>query len=262
MKRGLLALGFLFLAVSVSGQATPEKPQYFLIHEEMAKPSMLQQYEGASRDIVATFKEKSADPKVFNVNVYMATDFRYLYVVPIANWAGLDAFQQSWMALSQTVGKDRWRDLMTRGNNAMSSYNEFVIMRRPDLSYTPASPRLKPEEQPFVHMMFYYLDPARSDESEQIAKDYVALFKAKNISDAFSIFQFMSGNDLPVLLATTRAKSAADFYANDEKVNAMLGADVRALQARALAITRKFEVRDAMYRPELSYPGPAAATAK
>ena len=262
MKRGLLALGFLFLAVSVSGQATPEKPQYFLIHEEMAKPSMLQQYEGASRDLVAAFKEKSADPKVFIVNVFATTEFQYLYVVPIANWGGLDVFQQSWMAFGQTVGKERWRDVMTRGNNAMSSYNEFVIMRRPDLSYTPASPRLKPEEQAFVHMTFYYLDPARSDESEQIAKDYVALFKAKNISDAFSIYQVLSGTDLPILLATTRAKSAADFYANDEKVNAMLGADVRALQARALAITRKLEVRDAMYRPELSYPGPAAAKAK
>ncbi|MGZ5494045.1 MAG: hypothetical protein ACXW3E_11550 [Thermoanaerobaculia bacterium] len=262
MKRDLLALGLLFLAVSASGQATPEKPQYFLIHEEMAKPSMLQQYEGASRDILATFKEKSADPKVFNANVFSTTEFQYIYVVPIANWGGLDVFQQSWMALSQTVGKDRWQSLMTRSNNAMWAYNEFVIVRRPDLSYTPANPRLKPEEQPFVHLQFYYLDAARSEESEQIAKDYVALFKAKNISDGFSVYQVLSGNDLPMLIASSRAKSAADYYANDEKVNATLGADVRALQARALAITRKFEVRDAMYRPELSYPGPAAATSK
>jgi hypothetical protein len=36
------ALGLLFLSVSASGQATPEKPQYFLIHEEMAKPDCRQ----------------------------------------------------------------------------------------------------------------------------------------------------------------------------------------------------------------------------
>jgi len=262
MKRALVSLCLVFLPLSVLAQNAPPKPDLFLIHEEIARPSMLSQYESTTRELFNIFTEKNADPKVFGMNTYTTTDMHYIYVVPIANFGALDTFQQSWMTLGQAVGKDRWRDLMARGNAAMSSYNEFVVARRKDLSYMPETPRLKPSEVRFIHWSFYSIDAAHTDESEQVAKDYAAMFKAKNISDPFTVYLAMNGNDLPLLVVAVPAKSAADFYTEDEKVNAMLGADIRPLQARALAITRKYEVKDGMYRPELSYPMPAAMTMK
>ena len=259
MKTALVSACLLLLAFAANGQPAPGPgAQMFLIHEEIARPSMLAQYESTTRDLLGAFTEKNADPKIFGMNLFVTTDMHYIYVVPIANWAALDTFQQSWMAISQAVGKDRWKDLMTRGNAAMSSYNEFVVMRRPDLSYVPATPRLKAGEVRFIHWQFHYLDAARADEAEQIAKDYAALFRAKNISDPFTVFMAMSGNDLPLLVVAIPAKSPSDYYSNADQVNAALGADVRPLVARAMAITRKYETRDGTARPELSYPLPAA----
>ncbi|HEX9163438.1 MAG TPA: hypothetical protein VF980_17155 [Thermoanaerobaculia bacterium] len=257
MRKALGAGCLLLISLSAAGQgtpATPPRPGYVLIHEEIAKPSMLVQYEATTRDINKALTDTHADPKNFAMNLYVTSDMHYLYVWPIANWAAIDAMQQNFVSLGQTIGQDRWRDLMNRGNSAMYSYNEFVAQLRPDLSYVPATPRLKPEERRFVHWIFYYVDAAHMQEAEQVAKDYAALFRAKNIADPFTTYQVVSGNDLPILVAAVPAKSAADYYANDEKVNAALGADVQPLAARALAITRKYEVRDGIYRPDLSYP--------
>ena len=85
--------------------------------------------------------------------------------------------------------------------------------------------------------------------------------KAKNIADPFTIYQALSGNDLPLYVVAIPARSAADFYMTDEKNRTAMGADARALDARALSFTRKLDFRDATYRPDLSYPMPAATTA-
>lgn len=261
MKRVYVPLCLLFLAVSGQAQMAPAPPapQLFLIHEEIAKPSMVMQYEGITRELLSTLAEKKADPKVMTMNLFTTTDFHYVYVVPIANFGGIDAINQQFANVAQATGKDRWQDLMNRGNSTMSSYNEYVVMRRPDLSYVPAEPRLKASEVRFSHWAFYYLDASKPmDAIEQVAKDYASLFRSKNVPDPFTIYMAMSGNELPLLIVSVPGRNAADFYAEQERVGAMLGADVRPLEARAMANTRKYEVKDATYRPELSYPMPMA----
>lgn len=255
MKRALVL--FLLLApVLAFAQATPPKPQLYWIHEEIARPSMLAQYETVTREILTAFTEKKADPKVFGMQLFTTNDFHYVYVVPISSWGAMDSWDANWKAIGDSIGKEKWKDLMTRGNSAMASYNDFIVMRRDDLSYAPATPRLKTDEHRYFRWEFYYLDPARAEESEQLAKDYAALFKAKNIGDPFTIFMAVSGHDLPLLIVAVPGKSEADFAAEDDRVNATLGNDVRPLQQRALAITRKFEVKEGTFRPELSYPMP------
>ncbi len=88
------------------------------------------------------------------------------------------------------------------------------------------------------------------------------MFKSKNIPDGYNIYMGMLGTDLPVLLASISAKSESDLVAADERTNTTLGANVRPLQQRAMAITRRFERREAMVRPDLSYPMPTATAAK
>lgn len=259
MKKALAIVGLLFLALPIFGQmAAAPKPQYYLIHEEIVRPNMLAQYEATTREFFNLLGEQKVDPKVFGVNTYVTTDMHYVFVAPISNFSGVDSIYQVFMNLGQGPAKDRFNDLTRRGNATMYSYNEFVAVRRDDLSYVPATPRLKPEERRFVHWQFYYLDGSRMSEAEQIARDYVTLFKSKNIPDGFTIFEALSGNDLPLWVVASTGRSAADYYSNDEKNLATLGADVRPLQARALAVTRKYEVKDGTARTDIGYPIPAA----
>ena len=260
MKKALAITCLLFVAVPIFGQiaTAAAPPQFYLIHEEMARPNMLAQYEANTREFFTLLGEQKVDPKVFGVRLYVTSDLHYLYVAPIANFAGVDSIYQMFNRMSQSAAKDRFADLMRRGNAALYSWNDFVALRRDDLSYAPATPRLKPEERRFVHYQFYYLDGSRIPEAEQVAKDYVALFKSKNIGDGFTIFDVVTGNDLPLWVIASTGKSAADYYSNDEKINAVLAGADRPLQARALAVTRKYEVKDGMARPDIAYPMPAS----
>lgn len=256
--RRLILICVAALSVSVplmaADAAAPVKPKLFLIHEELARPSMLREYESTTTELLTALTEKKADPKVFGMNLYMTPEFHYIYVMPMSNWATLDSFWPAFQAMGESIGKEKWANLMRRANSAMESYNELVVMERPDLSYQPETPRLKPEEQRFVHWAFYYLDAARAGEAEQIAKDYAALFRAKKTGDGFMAYMAMSGQDLPLLIIAVPAKSAADYYGNDEKLMTSLATEIQPLAARALAITRRYRTMDGYYRPDLSYP--------
>ncbi len=252
MKRlSLVALCLLFSMAALAADAP--KPQLFMIHEEIAVPGMIPQYEAVTKDLIKIFAEKKLTSASFVVNTYMTTDLHYLYVTPIANWGQIDAAYKDWMGLPEVVGKDKFDDMMKRGSAATVSYSDTVAAKRDDLSYVPENPRVKPEEATFGRLEYYYLKPGTDQQAEQIAKDYVALFKSKKIADGFTIYTAMSGTDLPLLVAVITAKSPADFAAADEKNSAALGDALRALQARALAITRRLERRDSFFRPDLSY---------
>src|ERR1044071_101302 len=260
MRRTALALALLLLPAAVFAQP---KPTFITVHEEIVPPAMIMRYEAMLREFVGTLAAMNISVPNVAFSTFMAPVFHYVYVSRVQDGlTGYATMFNAWMALPDKVGKDKWQDLMTRSLGTTSSYNEVLAMRRDDLSYMPATPRLKPEEQAYAKWQFYYLVPGKESEAEQVAKDYAALFKAKNIADGVTVYMVMSGNDLPLLVVATTGKSAADYAANDDKVNAMLGNDVRPLQARALAITRKFEMREGWYRPDLSYPSPMKSAAK
>lgn len=263
MRRTALALALLLLPLSLFAQAAPAmKPTFITVHEEIVPPSMVMRYETLTKEFLGALAAKNVNDPNIALTTFMTSDFHYVYISRLQNGlAGFEPMYNAWMSLPDKVGKEKWADLMARSVGTTSSYNEVLAMRRDDLSYMPATPRLKPEEEIFTRWQFYYLIPGKEMEAEQIAKDYAAAFKAKNIPNGFTIYMAMMGQDLPLLVAAIGAKSPADFAAMDEKDTATLGNDLRALQARALSITRKFETREGWYRPDLSYPAPPMKTA-
>jgi len=257
MKRTILLVAFLALPSAFA--ADMPKPDLYVIEEEVIKPGAMAAYEAAGKDFMAAFAQTKLSSPALMWNAYVTDDLHYLYVFPIANFAALDSSQGEWEKVKGAMGADRWASLERRASDPLVSYNKFVTMRRMDLSYVPANPRLKQDEQRFTRLDFYYLVPGKDAEAEAIAKDYVALFKQKNISEPYTIYTSVLGNDLPLLVAAIPGKSAADVTAAEERVNAALGADVLPLQARAMAITRRFDRREATYRPDLSHMVAAAA---
>ena len=258
MKTGLVPVCLLIVSLPLFAQtATAQKPDFYWIHEEVAKPGMIAQYESAVLDILGTLTAQKADPKTFGMNVYMTADAHYFYVVPIPGYSYLETFWQTFTAVGEAGGKAKWADIQTRGNSATISTNEMVAIRRHDLEYAPASPRLKPDEVNFVHLLYFYPEAAHTDDLEQVGRDYAAFFKSKNVGDPFRVYQVVTGADLPLYIVAIPAKSASDYYSEDEKTNTALGADLRPLQARSLANLRKFETKDVMFRADMSYPPPA-----
>jgi hypothetical protein len=101
--------------------------------------------------------------------------------------------------------------------------------------------------------------PGRETDADALAKEFVALFKAKNMPNGYRLFKSEMGPDMPAIIVEVGAKDAADYYAQETSNRTTLGAEGQALFAKAFALTRRFETRSGWLRPDLSVMPPAPA---
>ncbi|HEX7186210.1 MAG TPA: hypothetical protein VF756_30575 [Thermoanaerobaculia bacterium] len=136
-------------------------------------------------------------------------------------------------------------------------------MEDPSLSYTPANPRLKPEEMSYFHYDLYYVQPGREAEADAVAREFVELFRKKGIPDGYRLFKVLMGAEMPMLAVMVGAKDAADYQVQDAKTRQILGQEGMTLFQRAFTLSRRFESHNGWWRADLSLPpAPAKAAAK
>ena len=137
---------------------------------------------------------------------------------------------------------------------AMESVEVSHVVRRAELSYEPENPRLKPEEVKYVHYGFYYALPGKETELEAIAKGFADLYAEKGIDSGWSIYQRITGPEMPLYVVAHAAKSEADYYANRERIREQLGEEAKKLGAKVGATVRRMEFKEGHLRPDLSFP--------
>lgn len=254
-RRSLAALAFIlaaFITGSLAAAQQMAQPKWYVMHQEFARPSLLKQYEDTSKEFIAAVRQHHDAIPVFSFVGVAGDDYVYTYVTPISSFSDLGAIYSGFGKLAQAVGEAKWGDLMVRGGETMTSMRDSILMEDPSFSYTPAQPRLKPEEEQYLHVDLYYVQPGREAEADAVAKDFVELFRKKNVPDSYRLFKVVMGWDTPLIIVTTPAKSAADYAARDVEVRKMLGAEGQALFGRAFSLTRRFEMHGGSIRPDLS----------
>jgi hypothetical protein len=248
----LALIATAFLSGSLAAAQPTAQPKWYVMHQEFAKPSMLKQYEDTSKEFVATVRQHHDAIPVFSFIGVAGDDFVYTFVTPISGFSDLEAINSGFGKLAQAVGEAKWGDLMVRGGETMTSMRDSILMEDPSFSYAPAQPRLKPEEEQYLHVDLYYVQPGRETEADAVAKDFAELFRKKNVPDGYRLFKVVMGWDTPLIIVTTPAKNAADYEARNAEVRKMLGAEGQALFGRAFFLTRRFEMHGGAIRPDLS----------
>jgi len=239
----------------VSAQQAPAPPALFYVHEEVAKPSMVAEYEKTTKEFGATLRGANVP---FYFNAVATGDFHYYFVLPMKSFGDVDKIMQMFMVdLPQKVGKAKLSDLMQRGGATMERTNEWLVVRRDDISYQPAKPRLKPDEVAYLQYDYYYVKPGMEEMVDQISNDWKAALVAANINDGFTVYQAVVGGDLPLVVVVTTGKSPADLAAQTAKTMETLGDKAQALNAKTFGIVRRFETKIGHVRPDLSNPAPA-----
>jgi hypothetical protein len=239
----LLLLGTL-IAPPASAQAP--KAQLFTVTDVQVKPAKASIFEaGVKRQIELAY------PGVFYAS--NTDDFHYYFVEPIANYAGIDTLNFREAAWMNGAGKDNIAALMKSLEGAIYHFDTYVFLQDPDLSYWPAKPRLKEGESKFVYWGFAYVEWGKEKEFEDIFKQWVALYKSKDVTSGWETYVGKFGADLPVYVWDMAGKSAADFFTEDENITKLLGEEaVKTLNEKTMACFRKFEFKTGRFRPDLS----------
>jgi len=243
----LLAMSLL---VPGLGLAQQQKPQAYWIYQEVVKPSSVAKYEEATKKEFALFAEAKSP---YPWTAYSTDDFYYYFLSPIENFAAMDAMNKHYEDFMKKFG-DRMQALMKSSGGTYEYERQAIAILRPDLSYTPAKPRLKPEEEKFYLWAFCYVEPGKEQEFEQVCKDWAALYKSKNVRDPFYTWVGEIGLDNPVTLFVMPGKDAADYWAADAKSTRDIGeAAATALWTKTMSLLRKYEYKTGKLRPDLSY---------
>jgi hypothetical protein len=255
MKRSLRIAVLPALLVACGSAALAQEPRrhYYVLHQELAQPSKIEQYESTSKEFVALVKAHKTLMPHFAFECIESPELTYTYVSPLTSFADMDAISAEFGALAKAAGA-AFGDLNKRGGEATEYIRESVIASAPELSYVPAQPRLRPDEAPFRHLDLYYLKPGTEPEADALAGEFLKLFKAKGMPNGYTIFKVVMGPEMPLLIVSASARSAADYHAENEKEMAALGPEGQALFARAFALTRRFDTREGRIRPDLSVP--------
>jgi hypothetical protein len=252
-KRIFVAILVCFLAglgsLAMSARAQ-EKPQLWTVWEFTVKPPKDEAFYQAFKGMVALMAKHKFS---YSMYAHSVNQFRYELATPLKNYADLENLYKAWDDLAKKAG-DEWKNLWKAFEGAYECMDQSNWYWRPDLSYAPTSPRLKPEEEKFLLEDVFYVEPGKEADFEAVSKDLMALCKNKNITEqAIQVFVCDIGPGMPVYEGSGAGKDMIDFWDNNRKMWDKLGKDGEALVAKCLTLIRKREWRQGWFLPELSY---------
>jgi hypothetical protein len=131
----LVALFGFIPAVTVLAQGEMPKSQLVSVHEDAVIPSMIEQYEKASKNLAGLF----AKHNITSISYTAANtqDFTYIYFAPVSNLAEVEKFDAAFQELQNKMGNDAFQADMKLFDGCYHSHRNYMVRLHPDLSYKP-----------------------------------------------------------------------------------------------------------------------------
>jgi len=248
----VLMVGFVvsLCALTTLAQEKEQKAQAYYLLDVAVKPSMIAEYEAAAKVMVSLNAEYKA---TYPWYAFSVEDFHYYFVIPVENLADVDNMFNEDSELEKKMGEEKLEEIGKLFAGTYEYVHTYMIYHRPDLSYTPESPRLQPEEANYRKWIWYYIQPDKAEEYQEILKKFIPLAQSKNVSDGYNIYVGGIGMDLPAYLVAFSAKSAADQETHYERIIESLGEEAVALLQKMFSLTRELDIKTGWFRPDLSY---------
>lgn len=252
MKRWMsLPLTVLMLwPATAAAQEDEEGPRWWAVFSEHVQPAMVDQFEAVSAENMEVIRANAPEDMVYYTLSGPQTG--YMYAVPMDSYEQFMEIGEKWEAMVEKVGREKWAEMDAKGSEGVTSREMNLYIERADLSYVPESPRLTMEEAPMRHYDYIYVVPGKEAEMTAVLKEWVELYKSHDADSGWMVYQAFSGEDLPMMVISTVAKSRADYEEDGNRLDELMGDADDALWAKTRVLMRKFDHTDAWMRPELS----------
>jgi hypothetical protein len=220
----LLTGVLLFLLSALIIAQDEPKDVLYLVHKDEIKANMVQQYEKAVNDLYEQLKTHN-----FGMQIQFASstdENEYFYLTPMESYADLDKSEAIWDELYEKAGEETMSAIDEEFEGCYEHHNNYVIKWSADLSYTPANPRLKPEETNFIHWDYYQIEEGKEQQAMEFAKKYKELWAKNNVGDGYNVWMADIGHNLGMMVITQSAKNVADYYEQGEKMMESMGDEI------------------------------------
>jgi hypothetical protein len=251
LAAAVAAAGASIATARQSQPAAPAAPSLHYVFIEHVKPSMIAEYEAATKSLVEAFAAHEIEGIQFSAA--SGAELGYVYAMPLESFGSMESLHASWEAAVEKIGMEKWREVAARGDAAVDHREAFFVRRRTDLSFVPDAPSVMPEEIGYVAYGFYYVIPGHEAQLEAMCRSFAELYGKLGMNDGWTVYQALTGADLPLYVIAHPAKSATDFHEHAERMQTAMGEEGMKLVMESYAHVRRFERREGRPRPDLGY---------
>ena len=247
--RSQAILCFLWLVVSAAvlqAQTTSAKPQLFHIHEDPVVPTMVNEYERASKELVSQCRKHGIPNGWLTIQ---DNDHRYYTIEPIEHMADLD--KDPLAPLQEKMGKEAFATLFAEFDKCYPSHRDYILIHLPQYSY--AADQTSLSEYPYRGYDYFYYEPQHQRKISDLLKQFKELYTSKAGKISYNVYVSRFGNNDNFVLIEDLAKSEADFKARDAANTEEFRAGFEKLFAELKPLVRRIESRIGHLRPDLSY---------
>ncbi len=248
LKISLLTITMLLMPLIISSQEDDGYQAYW-IHEDRVKPSMTDEYEQISKDLVAACKEHNIQETMW---LTMAlNDNSYLYVTPIKNMASLD--ENGFKTLSEKMGADKMSALFDRFSPTYDEHGDYVVYLNKNLSYMPGGVSQTIEGQNYRTLYYNYVTPENDKKFMAIMKKMKAAFEKNNSKLHYRVYKTGFGvMGTYYMIAVAGESNLSSAKVGDENWNLMKD-DFDPLLKELSKVTWKMDEKRGWMREDLGY---------
>lgn len=246
----IVGLVVCLCGLTTMAQDEGQEAQAYFILTVLVKPSEIVKYEAAVKEMVALNSQHNAPYPWF---AFQADDMEYHFFTPVKNLADVDNMYKVDEELGKKMPEEKIKKIEELMAGTYEYTNTYMLYQIPELSYVPENPRITFEEAFFRQLLYYNIQPDKEKEFYEIMKEFLTLYKSKNVTEGYEIFTAGMGLDQPTCIVSLKGKSAADFEVHLEKMWGVLGEEGLALVQKLIGLARGLNIKTAWFRPDLSY---------
>jgi len=228
-------------------QEEEQKTEKLMIHVDHVFPSKAAQYEEANNGFVEALKKHGVE----NADSWTHTQSNgdYMHVSQIEKMADLD--NPPFMELQEKMGKEAWDAMYAKFDGTYMDHESYIVNFHPEKSHN--IDQLGAEGVDYRVWSFNFFEDRHLKEMMDISKRWKELYESNNIESGYGIYTNGFGYPGPVIVILGWAKSPAEYHAQVEKNQAILGEDAKKLWEETVKYIYKRETLDGWFRPDLSY---------
>ncbi|SDR89870.1 hypothetical protein [Gramella sp. MAR_2010_147] len=239
----------LCFILAITAAAQEEKNRAFWVHEDQVKPSMMMEYEKASKDLVSACKDNNV--KDIQWSVASMDDGTYLSITPIENLS--DIQDMDFNDLKEKVGEESFNKMFENFNKCYDNHGDYVTILVPSLSYMPDGLTTNTPGQDYRVWHRMDVSPANMQKLQAKMKELKSLFASKKSKMHYRIYKSGFGNVGDYYVAVISAKDAMDYDTKSVENDKLLGEEGQKLFSDMFNYVDAYSVKRGGMRPDLSY---------
>ncbi len=221
-------------------------PVFFAVFEERVSPSDLAAFDKVQQKTVDLWNKYNLGLTIY---CYATDDDMYFWLMPMQNFAGLDAVFEKSQAFMKKASEQEGFD--GSGFRDLSTSTFKYIRWMPELSYQSGTSN-QSENRNYVEWTYCYMKQGHEKEAGEAIKKYIDFYTKSGEKYEWNMYEIILGNDTPVWVIMTRDTDAIAMRQTEKKLNEKYSREFSEMWADFTKHVRKIENKTGWYKPQWS----------